>query len=206
MAKKTAVTDEPLAAWAKMPAGAFRFLDGLAENNERAWFQANQDAYKNQTRLPFIAFLDALSDSPEAQALPVFGGSHTMFRINRDVRFAKDKTPYNTHLSAILTPTGEKDESGGIVYVQMGLDGGLAAAGFYMLPTPRLNELRRRIVDRPGDFTKALQKLKRAKLELDPGEPLKRMPRGFEEHADHAHADWLRAKSLVTSVRLTRRD
>ena len=87
-----------------LPRELFGFLRELAENNDREWFQANRDRYREQVQEPLVAFIAAFSE-PLSELAPRFvadprpsGGS--MFRIHRDVRFSKDKRPYKTHASA----------------------------------------------------------------------------------------------------------
>ncbi|MEM7681111.1 MAG: DUF2461 domain-containing protein [Planctomycetota bacterium] len=196
MAKSSASPD-PTPAFTGMPKGGLTFLRSLARNNNRAWFHEHKKRYQTQVRDPFAVFLDALSETPEARAVGYWGGSHTMFRVYRDVRFSKDKKPYQTHVSGLLTPTGEKEETGPIVYAHMDAKGGFCAAGMYALPTTRLKVLRQRVVDKPAEAKKLVAALGKAGLEIDPSGSLKRMPRGFEAHAEHEHAGLLRLRHWI---------
>ncbi|MCU0281213.1 MAG: TIGR02453 family protein [Acidimicrobiia bacterium] len=94
--------------------GLFAFLRDLAEHNDRAWFKANQTRYEEQVRLPALAFIEDLADpllaiSRHLTADPrPLGGS--LFRIQRDTRFSKDKTPYKTHTGIHLRHVATRDD------------------------------------------------------------------------------------------------
>lgn len=81
---------------------------------------------------PFLDLLKALTERLSDAGVPLRGNPYAVFRMNRDMRFTEDKSPYRTSISAVLTPSGTKEEDGGLLYVQMdrkGLRGeGLARA------------------------------------------------------------------------------
>src|SRR5210317_2244799 len=86
------------------PRAARRFLADLAANNDRAWFNDHKDVYKEQLVAPALDFVTVMGrklarTAPEVVADPRSNGSGSLFRIYRDTRFSKDKTPYKTHLS-----------------------------------------------------------------------------------------------------------
>ena len=180
-------------------ARTFELLGGLRENNDRSWFNEHKAEFRERVQQPFAELLEAASRRLRRSANPLQGSSKTMFRIYRDTRFSNDKRPYKEHVAGLLTPTGTKDESEGLMYVQMGVDGGLIATGIYAAPTPRLNEIRDAMVDDPKPFQRAVAKLTRGGFEMDMGDPVKTMPRGYAEHADHPLADLMRRRNLVAS-------
>src|SRR5262245_8963279 len=80
---------------------AIDFLAELAQNNDRAWFQPRKSEYERLLKEPMEAFVAALAERFEAHRLPLHADPKTsIFRIYRDTRFAKDKSPYKTHLGA----------------------------------------------------------------------------------------------------------
>lgn len=115
----------------------------------------------------------------------------SLFRINRDVRFAKDKRPYNRHLSAILSPDGTKMEQG-VFYVHIGLEGCFAGVAWWQPEAALLLAMRRAIEMWPGRFRAMVKALNKNGLELDAEGGMKRTPRGFEHVAD---------KDLVAAIR-----
>ena len=106
-----------------------------------------------------------------------------MFRINRDVRFSKDKRPYNQHLSAILSPDGTKT-SQGVLFVYIGVDRCFAAVAWWQSQPALLQAMRKAIATRPQAFRSMVAALKKNGLELGDEERMKRLPRGFEDVTD----------------------
>jgi uncharacterized protein (TIGR02453 family) len=175
----------------------FRFLDELDANNNRQWFQANKDRYEQDVKEPFLDFIsDAapglrkISRSIVADPRPV-GGS--LFRIYRDVRFSKDKSPYKTHTGAHFQ-AGGKNAGGPGYYLHLQPGECFVAGGIWMPDPKTLQMIRERIADKPNEW-------KKAKGELDHGEnALKRPPRGFDP--DHPMIEDIKRKSFTASSRL----
>ena len=85
-----------------------KFLDELSENNSRDWFNMNRPAYE-ESRAIFEGFIDYLIDEfRTTDNLQALSARECIFRINRDIRFSKDKSPYNTNFSAVIAPGGKK--------------------------------------------------------------------------------------------------
>lgn len=189
----------------KLTPAAFRLLDDLAENNERAWYKAHQEQIEARLLDPFGEVLAAVSDRLAKKKIRLAGGPDTMFRMNRDVRFSKDKRPYKENVSGLLTRDGTKKSSGTILYFQCEAGGGFLAFGTYMPSTDTLNRVRQRVIEKAGDFAKvrrALDKYGHGFADLG---RLKRMPRGFEAHEAHDHAEVLKHKSLIVRVDLPKK-
>lgn len=178
--------------------GLFDFLEGLSRNNKREWFQSNKERYELDVKEPFLDFIsDAgprlrkISPNIVADPRPV-GGS--LFRIYRDVRFSKDKSPYKTHAGAHFQ-LGGKGTNGPGYYFHLEPGQCFVAGGMWMPDPKALEMIRRRIADKPGEWRKA-------GAELDHGEnALKRPPRGFDP--DHPMIDDIKRKSFTSSKRLT---
>jgi uncharacterized protein (TIGR02453 family) len=178
--------------------GLFDFLDGLSRNNKRDWFQANKERYELDVKEPFLDFIsDAgprlrkISPHIVADPRPV-GGS--LFRIYRDVRFSKDKSPYKTHAGAHFQ-LGGKGVHGPGYYFHLEPGQCFVAGGMWMPEPKALEMIRRRIADKPAEW-------KRARAELDHGEDaLKRPPRGFDP--EHSMIEDIKRKSFTASKRLS---
>ncbi len=180
-------------------AKSFDFLDGLADNNDRDWFNAHRDTFRSHVEGPFLDLVADLTDRMADCDVPLRGGPRTMFRMNRDVRFAKDKSPYKTSVSAVLTPSGTKSEAGGLLYVQMDRTGGFAATGWHQLDATALGPFRDAMVSDADGFAAVRDGLSRTGRALSGENSLTTMPRGYAEHDDHRHADAIRLKSLIVA-------
>jgi uncharacterized protein (TIGR02453 family) len=186
-------------------AGAFKgfgpkaipFLKALDFHQNREWFQENRDLYESELHEPFCDLVETLSERFEAAKLGLRGDrKKSLFRINRDVRFSKDKRPYNRHLSAILSPDGTKMEQG-VFYVHIGLDRCFAGVAWYQPGPELLQAMRKAIVAKPAAFRTMVAALKKAGLELDVEDSLKRAPRGFEDVNDDDLAQAVRNRHFV---------
>ena len=184
----------------------FSFLRGLAENNEKAWFDAHRQEYEEHVRKPFVEALEASADATAGGPWELHGGRETMFRINRDVRFAKDKSPYKASASGLLTPNGDKHENSGVAYLHLEDGGGFIACGFHQLSPTRLAPIRDRIIEDAEEFTVVLDGLAARGRALSDEDSLRAMPRGYSEHAEHEHASHLRRRSFMVSQNLTQKD
>jgi uncharacterized protein (TIGR02453 family) len=178
-------------------AKTFAFLEGLAANNDRDWFNDHKSEFKEYGETPFAALLEALTNRLSDADRPLSGGKATMFRMNRDVRFSEDKSPYKTAISGMLTPSGTKEELAGIVYLHLDAEGGFAAAGYYNLSPKQLGPMRDAIMERAEAFDAVRAALTEAGRDLDRSMALTAMPKGFADQAEHRHADVLKLKSLM---------
>jgi uncharacterized protein (TIGR02453 family) len=180
----------------------FRFLRGLARNNSRDWFQANRASYESAVREPCLRFISdvgprlrGISRHIVADARPS-GGS--LFRIYRDTRFSKDKSPYKTHAGMYFPVRGGKDVHTPGFYLHLEPGTCFAAAGLWHPDAAALAKVRESIVAGPGRWKKA-----RAGLALQ-GDSLRRPPRGYD--ATHPFIEDLRRKDFITSERLSDRE
>ena len=127
-----------------------------------------------------VALLDDLSEAFAAKKIPLKAeGKRSIFRIHRDVRFAKDKSPYKTHCGATLTRSGRKMEQG-LVYLHIDPEGCFVAAGFHQPEPAQLAKLRQAIAAKPAKVKAMQAALKKGKLALSDEFQLSRVPRGFE--------------------------
>ena len=176
----------------------FDFLSALAAQNSKDWFEANRDRYEAHWKAPALEFIADISPkmarlNPPLMAEPRLNGS--LRRINRDVRFSKDKSPYNARLHMIFWVGGHPNRSPG-VHIVLNPDGVGYGAGQFGIEPAALARLRKRIVDsQDGDqLIKALDLAGEVGCRM--GDPdLVRLPKGFE--ATGRRADVLRHKAIV---------
>lgn len=176
---------------------AIPFLKALDFHQSREWFQENRDLFERELREPFGDLIDVLTQRLAAQGLGLKGDrKKSMFRITRDVRFSKDKRPYNQHLSAILSPDGTKAEQG-VLFIYIGVDRCFAGVAWYQPPPELMQAMRNAIVKRPAEFRAMVAALKKNKLKLGDDERMKRLPRGFEQVTDPDLSEAVRNRHFV---------
>ena len=159
---------------------ALPFFKALGFHQTREWFEANRATYETQVKAPLGDLVEDVAAAFAAAGVPLKGDRKaSLFRLNRDVRFAKDKSPYKTQAGAVLTRTGAKDDQG-LMYIHIAPDGCFVAAGFYHPEPEDLARLRRAIVRAPAEYQGIVAALAQAKVEFRHEESLKRLPRSFE--------------------------
>ena len=159
---------------------ALAFFTALKFHQDKAWFEDNKALYQSDVFEPMVALLDDLSEAFAATKIPLRAeGKRSIFRIHRDVRFAKDKSPYKTHCGATLTRTGGKMEQG-LVYLHIAPEGCFVAAGFHMPDSAQLARLRQAIATGPAKVKAMQAALQKGGLALTNEFQLSRVPRGFE--------------------------
>ncbi|MEM9327198.1 MAG: DUF2461 domain-containing protein [Bacteroidota bacterium] len=175
-----------------------QFLYDLRDNNHKEWFDANRKVYE-AARKDFIAFvariIEGIQSFDESVAESQLDPKKTMMRINRDIRFSKDKTPYNSHLFTYINPGGRKTPTAGYFF---SLDPGSAfcGAGTYKPPTDTLNQIRQEIDFNPDSWLAIVDDAGlRAQFEsVISSEQLSRPPKGYEK--DNPLLDWLKRKDF----------
>lgn len=176
---------------------AIPFLKALDFHQSREWFLENRDLFETELRDPLGNLVDALTSRFAEAGLGLRGDrKKSLFRINRDVRFARDKRPYNRHLSAILSPDGTKMEQG-VFYVHIGLEGCFAGVAWWQPEAALLLAIRRSIETWPERFRAMVKALNKNGLELDTEGAMKRTPRGFEHVIDKDLAAAIRNRHFV---------
>ncbi|HET8962001.1 DUF2461 domain-containing protein [Nocardioides sp.] len=171
-----------MSAFTGFPVAALDFYDDLEVDNTRSFWEKHKPVYDESVRQPMTALCDSLA--------PEFGDGK-VFRPYRDVRFAKDKTPYKTHQGAFVAAgpaTGW--------YVEISARGLRVGAGFYEASGERLARIRAAMADdRSGPkLQRVLRKLEKDGFEIS-GDRLKTSPRGYD--ADHPRIELLRHKQLL---------
>ena len=191
-----------------------QFLADLAEHNDRAWFQPRKAEYERLLKEPLEALCAALDQELRARKIPLSADpARSPFRIYRDVRFSKDKSPYKTNVGASFayaergpdgdTILGGARRGGGYFHLSPGeiyLGGGM----WHPEPGP-LSAWRRLVVDDPDRVHAAIDAPAfRSRFGRIGGDRLKRMPAGFP--ADHPDADLLTLKDVTFGRRLDDRE
>jgi uncharacterized protein (TIGR02453 family) len=182
------------------PPGISTFLADLAANNNKPWFEAHRHDYEENLLEPSRAFADSMADRLAELApsgLGVIQGS--AFRIYRDIRFSKDKTPYKTHLGIAFNAVGSpKSESPGY-YFHLAPPRMMLGAGMHGFPREFLAAYREAVVDdRLGTRLRdVIDEAAAVGYEVW-GETYKRVPTGYD--ADHPRSDLLRYGGLFVAV------
>ena len=186
----------------------FSFLRDLARNNDRAWFQANRERYLDAVQEPALEFIADFAErlasiSPHFRAdARVQGGS--LFRIYRDVRFSKDKTPYKTNTGVQFRHVRAADAHAPGYYLRLEPGECFAGVGMWRPETKVAYRIREAIADDPTGWKRATRGKRFAATWSLAGESLKRAPKGFDP--DHPLIDDLKRTSFIAVSRLTQRE
>ena len=185
----------------KMPA----FFRGLEKNNTREWFSPRKELFEAEVRGPMIELVSAINEDLRSFAVDyaVAVPAKALYRIYRDTRFSKDKTPYKTHVGATFHRQGLSRTTCAGFYVGVSHKCVEVAGGMYMPGPEELAAVRGAIADDPKGFLK-LATDRRVTKTMGPlrGDRLARPPKGFEAHAESPAAEHLRAKQWYWFVEL----
>ena len=180
-------------------AATIKFLKDLKKNNNKPWFDANRKIYE-VAKTDFAGFIQKVIDlhSKKDPSIKSLVAKNCMFRINRDVRFSKDKSPYKTNFGAYINSGGKKSLFGGY-YFHCEPGQSFMGGGLWMPMPPELNKVRQEIDYNFADFKKIINSKKfksvYSDLSRDAEYVLTRVPKGYE--ADNPAADYLKMKSFV---------
>jgi len=183
----------------------FAFLRDLAANNDRAWFEEQRPRYETAVRGPALAFIvdfgpHLVKISPHFRADPRPQGG-PLFRIHRDVRFAKDKSPYKTHIGLHFRHEMGKDAHTPGFYLHLEPGGSFVGLGLWHPDNPTLARLREAVVADPAAWRRAVGGKRFTAAFTVSGDELTRVPRGYDPA--HPLADVLRLKDYTAFAPLT---
>lgn len=183
------------------PKKGLAFLAQLRKNNRRDWFEKHKHEYEELVKFPMQTLIASLQ-TPFRKFAPEFevNPKKSMFRIYRDVRFSKDKSPYKTHVAAHFVLRGKpKGTEGSGYYLHIEPGEVFVGGGIYMPQGEQLKKIRRAIATNSREFLAIMKnrRLKQVFGSID-GEKLRRVPRGYDE--DHPMADWLKYKQFFVGV------
>ena len=177
----------------------FQFFTDIKQNNNREWFAANKERYDREVIVPVLDFIEAIAEplekiSPNFLAIPKkHGGS--MFRIYRDVRWAKDKRPYKESAAIQFRHINGRNAHAPGFYVHLEPGNIRYGGGIWTPPSAQIKMIRQSIASDAADWRQVRNNKKlNAMFEELRGDRLKRPPRGFD--ADHPHIEDMKLKSF----------
>jgi len=182
-----------------------KFLRDLKKNNNKPWFDANRSRY-DASKKDFEVFIQAVIDlfGKKDKSISLLKAKECLFRINRDVRFSKDKSPYKTNFGASINKGGRKAMNSAGYYIHLEPGQCFIGGGIYQPMPDELKKLRQEIDYSFKDFKKIIDSKKFKSLygELDksPEFLLSRVPKGYEP--DNPAAEYLRMKSYIAMVEI----
>ena len=189
---------------------AIQFLAELAANNERTWFQPRKAEYELLLKEPLEGLCAALAERFEARGIPLRADpARSPFRIYRDVRFSKDKSPYKTHVSASFPwiegspDPAEHGKPGG--YFHLAAGEAFVGGGLWHPEPAKLRAFRAAVIGDPSGVRAVLDEPAfRRRFGSISGDRLKRVPPGIP--ADHPAAELLKLKDMTFGQRLSDED
>jgi uncharacterized protein (TIGR02453 family) len=181
---------------------ALRFLRDLEKHNDREWFQSRKDKYDELVRGPMIALVQSVNAGLANQGPDyVTDPAKSVYRIYRDTRFSPDKTPYKTHIGALLWHRKLGKGGGAALYFHVSTKELLIAAGLYHTPPELLTPVRHHIAANHQRLRAVLnRKVVKSEFGDLQGDSLSRPPKGWP--ADHPAVDLLKQKDLLLEVQL----
>ncbi len=163
-----------------------QFFKDLVKNNNTEWFHSNKGKYEEFVKGPFEEFVAEMisrmqKEDPDIKILP----KDAIFRINRDIRFSKDKSPYKKWMAAVISKTGKKDKSYPGIYFHIGAGSLKLGGGLHMMERDDLDKVRKYIQKNSAEFTKLVQDKEFKKMFVDlKGEKNKVLPAEFKKDAE----------------------
>lgn len=192
-----------------LQSSTIKFLKDLKKNNNKPWFDTNRKKYE-AAKADFAAFIQhviALHGKND-NSIKNLVAKDCMFRINRDIRFAKDKSPYKTNFGASINTGGRKAMDSAGYYFHLEPGGSFTGGGIYMPMADELKKVRQEIDYNFAGFKKILQSKKfkavYGDLSKSDGLSLSRVPKGYEP--DNPAADYLKLKSYIAMIKINDAD
>jgi uncharacterized protein (TIGR02453 family) len=178
-----------------------RFFRLLAKNQNREWFQAHKTEFEEGYNTPMKALLDDVRSAIDRSFPHVDLDEPKVFRIYRDVRFSKDKSPYKTHVAGVIPiqRSGKMTEVPIALYFHVGQPESFGAAGHYMMDPHALVRFRQAVADdkRGRELDRLLAQLKRKGYAVESRASYKRVPKGYDP--DHPRAAHLKRQGLTVT-------
>ena len=187
-----------------LKSATLKFLKDLKKNNNKPWFEVHRKEYES-AKIDFAAFIQNVIDkhSKSDPTIKSLVAKDCMFRINRDVRFSKDKSPYKTNMGAYINRGGKKSVFAGY-YFHCEPGQSFVGGGLWMPMPPELNKVRQEIDYNLDTFKKIItsKKFKAVYKDLshDAEYVLRRVPKGYEP--TNPAAEYLKMKSFVSMASL----
>jgi uncharacterized protein (TIGR02453 family) len=177
-----------------------RFFAELALHNDRGWFQAHRDEYEDGWRAPLTALLLELRERLSRTYAGIVLAAPRIFRIHRDVRFSRDKTPYKTSIGGCVALAGRPTravEPPAAIYFHVGFEEVSSGAGLYAMEPDVLKRHRAAVLDRRrgAEIERIVADLRRKGFSLSAHDRTKRVPAGVDP--EHPRAELLKMKGLA---------
>jgi len=183
-----------------LPPSVFSFLEDLKENNHREWFQNNKTRYQEQYNYALQFADELLLRMKQIDTIETINGKKSLFRINKDVRFSKDKSPYKTNIGGALTRATKYLRGGYYFHIEPG--NCFLGGGFWAPSTEDLKHIRLQIAADPEPLQQILSSKEFiATFGQLEGEKLKSAPKGFSK--DHPAIDLINYKQFLLIKKLT---
>ena len=187
------------------PEAGLAFLGDLAAHNDRDWFEAHRAAWDGGVVPAMLAWCGELSERlrdvmPKLTFVPRLGGS--LYRLNRDVRFSRDKSPFKTHVAALLWEGGAEKHDAPGVYLHVSAGEVIFGGGIYVFEDGRLDRYHKLLhnPDSASRLLAALATAKKAGLKPD-GEKQVKPPRGFDPEGPFAELAKYKGLVVAKSVK-----
>ncbi len=179
-----------------------QFIKELSVNNNKEWFQSHQKEYEEYYKNPIRELVKEISNRFAALQIPYHSSPKlSLFRINRDIRFSKNKEPYKTNIGIFfpysLMPLSKKSVDKPGLYCHLEPDNSFIAGGIHMPAPDDIKKIREYLSENWQNLDKIINDttLSSEFPNILQGEMLKRMPKGYSE--DHPRADWIKLKGFV---------
>jgi uncharacterized protein (TIGR02453 family) len=193
--------DDIFPPFSGFPREGLNFMRRLKKNNTRIWFENHKNEYETHVKLPMQSLITSLQPEFEKFA-PEFdiNPKRSIFRIYRDIRFSKDKTPYKTHAAAHFVLRGKpKGLEGSGYYLHIEPGEVFLGGGIYIPDNDQLKKIRAALDSKPEAFLHIINKTRFKKMfGVLEGEKLQRVPQGYSP--DHPMAEWLKLKQFFVGV------
>lgn len=183
------------------PKEGISFFRRLKKNNNRPWFEKHKNEYEEFARIPMQSLIASLQPAfarfaPEYELNP----KRAIFRIYRDIRFSKDKTPYKTHIAAhFVSRSTSKGLEGSGFYLHIDPEEAFIGGGIYMPDGDQMKKIRAAIAGHGAEFLSIVNgRAFKKSFGVLSGEKLKRIPHGYDE--DHPMAEWLKLKQFFVGA------
>jgi uncharacterized protein (TIGR02453 family) len=187
-------------------ASTLNFLSELKENNHKDWFQENRKTYE-AAKTDFLTFIDGvLAELSKADpSLKGIAAKETIFRINKDIRFSKDKSPYKTNFGSGISRDGKKLPLAGY-YFHLEPGKSFLAGGVYMPEPEKLKIIREEIAYDSEELDAIFQNksFNRFFKDFESIDKLANAPKGFDKN--HPKVEWLKQKSFIVSANISDKD
>jgi uncharacterized protein (TIGR02453 family) len=188
---------------------ALKFLKDLKKNNNKPWFDLHRKEYE-AAKNDFVNFIQQVIDkhSKNDKTISNIKAKDCLFRINRDIRFSKDKSPYKSNFGASINKGGRKAMNSAGYYFHLEPGQLFVGGGIYQPMPDELNKVRQELDYCFDEFKKiiAAKRFKSIYGDLDKSKEflLSRVPKGYE--ADNPAAEYLKLKSYIAMVKLSDKD